>query len=58
MIQQFVSQLPADAPAFFTLRAALISRLQGIADNDFNTFVLLTQEVVDLDNTFHQSQPA
>jgi len=58
MIQQFVSRLLPDTPAFFTLRAALISRLQGIADSDFNTFVSLTQEVVDLDNTFRQSQPA
>ena len=58
MIQQFVSRLPADAPAFFTLRAALVSRLQGIADNDFTAFISLTQEVIDLDNTFRQSQPA
>ena len=57
MIQQFVSRLPADSPAFFTLRAGLVSRLQGIADNDFNAFVSLTQEVVDLDNTFRQSLP-
>jgi len=57
MIQQFVSRLPADAPAFFTLRAGLISRLQNIMDNDFNAFVSVTQEVVDLDNTFRQSLP-
>ena len=58
MIQQFISRLLADAPAFFTLRAALVLQLQGIANNDFNAFVLLTQEVVDLNNTFGQSQPA
>ena len=43
--------------AFFTLCAGLISQLQNIMDNDFNTFVSVTQEVVDLDNTFGQSLP-
>jgi len=58
MIQQFVSRLPADAPAFFSLRAGLVSRLANIADNDFNAFVSLTQDVIDLDNTFRQSNPS
>jgi len=57
IIQQFVSHLLADAPAFFTLRASLVSRLQGIADNDFNAFISLMQEVIDLDNTFCQLMP-
>jgi len=58
MIQQFVSRLPADAPAFYSLRAGLVSWLQAINDTDFNAFVSLSQEVIDLDNTFRQSAPS
>jgi len=58
LIQQFVSHLPADAPAFYSLRAGLVSRLQAINDTDFNAFVSLSQEVINLDNTFRQSTPS
>ena len=57
MIQQFASRLPSDAPVFYSLRAGLVSRLQMIDDTDFNAFISLTQEVIDLDNMFRQSAP-
>ena len=47
-----------DAPAFFSLCASLVSHLANIANNDFNVFVSLTQDVIDLNNTFCQSNPS
>jgi len=52
LIQQFVCHLPHDAPAFYTLRAGLLARLQTVRDDDFQAVVLVTQEVLDLDNVF------
>ena len=52
LIQQFVCHLPRDAPAFYTLRAGLLTRLSNIRDDDFQAVVLVTQEVLDLDNLF------
>jgi len=52
LIQQFVCHLPRDAPAFYTLRASLLTRLQNIRDDDFQAVVLVTQEVLDLDSIF------
>ena len=52
LIQQFVGHLPQDAPAFYTLRAALLTCLQNIRDDDFQAIVRVTQEVLDLDNIF------
>ena len=49
---------PCRCTRFYSLCAGLVSQLQAINDTDFNAFVSLFQEVIDLDNTFRQSAPS
>src|SRR6266511_2202601 len=52
LIQQFLCHLPCDAPALYTLHAGLLTRLSNVHNDDFQAVVLVTQEVLDLDNIF------